>query len=111
MVPGLGHATAGGPAPPGPKTLCRLEVHEGLFPRLGEYQGWLGCDQGHNARHLYGESAAIYAVRRTGLGGRSQGYHHCVAYGSPAPLWPWFPIFRDVGVDECTGFEGALWDV
>lgn len=38
VVPGLGQAAAGRPAHPVLQTLGHLEVHEGLFPCLREYQ-------------------------------------------------------------------------
>lgn len=45
VVPGLGQAIAGGQAHPSPKALLPVEVHEGLFPHLGEYWHWWewGC--------------------------------------------------------------------
>lgn len=46
VVPGQRHAMEGRQARPVPKTRRRMEVHEGLFPHLGEYESWLGCDQG-----------------------------------------------------------------
>ena len=93
VVPGPRKATAGGQVLPSNKALLLVEVHEGLFPCLGEYWDWM--EHGHvrggsmvlcaGSRILGGEVGAYLAMPLCGLG------------KSPVSLWPWFPICGDVG--------------
>lgn len=54
----------GRPARPGPTTQRRVEIHEGLFPHLGESEGWLGGGQGERVPLLPEASGALCEVRR-----------------------------------------------
>lgn len=48
-----------GQAHPDPKTLGHMEVHERVFPHLGEYWGRVRCGQGQSAPRLMGESVVL----------------------------------------------------
>lgn len=69
VVPGLGQAAAGRPAHPVLQTLGHLEVHEGLFPCLREYQA-LGEKGPPVASSLWGQEVC---GAESWLGGRSLG--------------------------------------
>lgn len=86
VVPGPRQAPAGGQAPQSCEALLPVEVHEGLLPRVGEYQGWR-------------DASVFTAVARPRLQGaecraasKGPGLAPLCGLGrSPASPWLWFP--------------------